>query len=362
MKRTIQVVVSLVIGFGLLWLLFRGTEWSEFYDSMRSVRPLWIAVAMIPVMTSIFTRVQRWSYIVRAVQPDATYRSMFSATQIGFLVNFTIALRIGEPVRALVLSRLAKLSFSKSMALAVLDRVTDLIGLIVVIFIASMSFHATRDISLPAGTFGNAEPIPIASGLIQGGAVVATAGLVSIVVLVMLYVNQGLVLRLTRRVIGFVSSKAADWVCGMFEQFADGLHVFRSASDMAKSIAYSLITWACFVVAMICFMRAFGISGPWYTPFVVQSLLAVFVSAPGVPGLVGQFHVPIVAALVMCVPDVDVNAAKAVALSAHFFNLVPIAASGILCLYIEKLSFLEVTRAGVRAQDDAHQTAHSPAD
>ena len=45
----------------------------------------------------------------------------------------------------------------------------------------------------------------------------------------------------------------------MLEQFADGMHVFKSLVDMSCSIAWSLVTWGAGTVCYFCILRAFSI-------------------------------------------------------------------------------------------------------
>lgn len=353
MKKFAKIAASIAVMLLLAWLLFKDTNWSAVGGAFREARWGWLVAACVPIVLSFFARVQRWSYIVRAVAP-VTFKRMFTATQLCFLANFTIALRIGEFVRAFVLSRAPGLSFSKSIALSALDRVTDLFGLIAVVFIAAIAFDPGDGVTLPEGTFGNQNPITIGPEFIQAGAVTSLVGLVGIVaVLVGLYLQQERAIHITRRVVGLVSEKLADWLCGMFEQFAQGLHVFRSARDMGKSIGWSLFTWSLFLVSFQCFFWAFRIEGPFYTVFVVQTLLALAVSAPGVPGMVGQFHLPIVAGLLFCVPGLSADRAKAVAIAAHLCNLLPVVVFGVYSLHAEQLSFFKMAKQGVEAQDSA---------
>ncbi|MFA6239716.1 MAG: lysylphosphatidylglycerol synthase transmembrane domain-containing protein, partial [Candidatus Hydrogenedentales bacterium] len=226
MKRTVQIIVSLALAGVLAWVLFRSVHWSDLYASLRKVNPYWLLLLQIPAWVSFWLRICRWRYIVRAVHP-ATFRSMFSATQLGFLVNFVIGLRLGEFVRAIVLSKLAHIPFAKSLALATLDRVSDLIGLIVVMFIAAAAFRPTDDIVVPPGTFGIDQLPPIPATAVQTAGISAAIGLSGIlVVLVALYLNQRLVLAITRNSIGRVSVRLSEWICHMMQQFSEGLHIF----------------------------------------------------------------------------------------------------------------------------------------
>jgi len=338
-------------------VLFRGTDWREAYDTIRGAKLGWLLLTQIPIWLSYFARIQRWSYIVRVGDP-VSFRHMFSATHIGFLANFTLPLRIGEPIRALALSRLAGLRFTQSMAMVVLDRVTDLISLMPVLAVTLVTLPSIGRLELPPGTLRNTNPIVFRESYVTTGAWGAMAFLVAVIaVLVLLYVNQRLVLRVSEAVLSRVSEKVSSSVRVLLSHFAEGLHIFRSASDMVKSIAFSLATWGLTLVAWVCMLNAFELAWPWYTVFVMQSFLAAAISAPGLPGLLGQFHLPIVIALLVCVPDISPSGAKAVAIVAHLLSFIPITIAGLFCLVRERMGLWELTRETAHLQEEAPQDA-----
>lgn len=354
MKKKIQIAAGLVIGLGLLWLLFKDTNWSEVFDAIRKANASLLGLGMLVVFCTFFTRVLRWRYIVRTAKP-VSFRHMFSATQIGFLANFTMPGRVGEVVRALVLARLAKLPFAKCFAMVALDRVTDLIGLVAVMIVTIAAYKPVGKVVIPREVF-DAE-ITFDAALVQPGEIAVFVSLIVLIgAFVMLYVNQRLVLRISDACLGVVSKKLAAWSHAFLEHFAEGLHIFRSASDMAKSVAFSLLTWCLFLLSFQVLLWAFGIHGPWYTVLVLQVLLAVFIAVPGAPGFVGQFHVPIVIALVLVIPDMDVSKAKAVAIVGHLINVALVAATGVYCLSTERLGLLELTRESMQAEDGMGET------
>ncbi len=352
MKRFIQVALTVVIAIVLVWLLFRGIRWADLLESVRTINILWLFVLQIPIWLSFFLRILRWRYIVRAVTPS-TFRHMFSATQLGFLINFTVGLRLGEVVRALVLSRLSRVPFAKSLALAALDRVSDLVGLLSVMLVAAIAFRPDKDITVPPGTFGIQKPPSIPAAAVQTAGISAAILLVVLLgALVALYLNKQLVMRVIDGTVGHISQRLSRWLSHIAGQFAEGLHVFRSAGDLAKSTVFSLLTWACFVFALQCYIEAFHLTAPWYSPFVLEAILAVGVSVPGAPGLglLVNFSYPIVAALLILVPGISLADATAFALIAYVTNLLPVVILGVVCLQMEGLSFVELSRESVRAE------------
>jgi glycosyltransferase 2 family protein len=356
MKKYIQAAVGAVIGAGLIWLLFRDTNWQEVGEAIRNVRWGWIAIGHIPLMATFLFRIIRWKYIVQAVEPTPL-RKLASATQIGFLANFTLPGRAGEAIRALVLTRLTRIPFAKSFALVALDRVTDLFGLIAVMLVAIFAFQPTQDVVIPPETFGTANPITFAPDLYRNGAVGTGVFLVVIIgAFVLLYINKNLAIRIAGGILGPISQKLSKLVTGMMENFAEGLHVFRSPVDMFKTIFFSLVTWGCSILLFYATLEAFSMDYPWYTPFVVQAILSVFIAAPGAPGFVGQYHVPVVICLLMVMPTLNVNDAKAYAIVSHLIQLPPIFLLGLYFLITDDFGLGSLGTLASEGQKLSHES------
>ncbi|HOE65350.1 MAG TPA: lysylphosphatidylglycerol synthase transmembrane domain-containing protein [Candidatus Hydrogenedentes bacterium] len=342
MKKTTQLTWQLLFAFSLagllIWFMFRDVPFSEFRKALTEVQAEWLIVMLVPILGSFVTRVFRWGYIVRTAGP-VTFRDMFSATQIGFLVNFTVPFRLGEVVRAVALTRLSKIPLTKSIAFSALDRVADLFGLIVVVAIAvrSLKIYDIPEFNLPASVSRLGSDIPVSVALIRKVAFqteLALGGLVAL--LVLMYLKQDLVIRVMRWMAGLVSKRLAERAVGALNGFAAGLHIFRSAGDMLKCVAWSLATWAFFVMGIYCLMRAFAFEGPWYAVFVMQALLALAVSLPLTPGLIGQFQIPIIITLLWLTPNVSAPQALAASFVCYAINLILIIATGIVCVCIER--------------------------
>ena len=351
MKKKLQIAVGLFVGLGLFWLMFRHTDWARVYTDAKQASLGWLLVAVGLIFLSFLTRIQRWKYVVRTAGP-VSFRHMFSATQIGFLVNFVLPGRIGEAVRAAALSRLAGIPFSKCLAMVALDRVNDLIGLVAVILFTAFVYFPDQGVVLPASTFG--QEFSFSAQMIRNGEILMVAGLVvTIGLLVGLYAKRELALKCSDSVLGLVSRKLAGHVHGFLDHFAQGLRVFRSARDLLLAVGWSLVTWTIFLFILAASLKAFHIQAPWYTVLVMQTLLAICISVPGAPGFVGQFHAPIVATLIMLSPGIEDSKAKAFALVVHLLNLVTIAATGVACLVAEGVGLTELRQESKEAAASA---------
>jgi len=341
--------LGLLVAALLLWLLFRGTDRDELFRALRGVDLHWLGVAQLLLWASFFARVQRWTYVVRAVQP-VPYRSLLSATQIGVLVNFTVPARLGEVVRAYVLSRLVGLPVARSMAMVAFDRVNDVIGLLAILLVAALALARDIDVAFPAGTLGNTAPLTVSSTLLRaagwslaGGVLLASLGLV------LLYAQRDRALRFVRRLLAPWSATLAQRSAALLESFAEGLHVFRSAADLGRAVFWSLASWGTDVAAVAAVLVAFDVAFPWYAPFVILSLVAVAILVPVTPGTIGQFHLPAVAGLLLAVPEVTPAQAKAFAIVDHLSTLVPIAVLGLWGLLRTRIGFLAAVRGSAEA-------------
>lgn len=347
MKKAVQLFLGLALGLFLFWLLFKDTDWPAVGVALGSASPTWLFLSVVTVLVSFVTRIIRWGYIVRTAGPVG-FRAMFSATQIGFLANFTLPGRVGEVVRAVVLSRLTGLTFSRCFAFVALDRVTDLFGLIVVMLITVTVFQ-------PSGAIVIEEfPQPIEPDLIRAGALGMGVAIFCIVAaFVVLYLNKSLALRLVDRILGGFAPRLAVRLGGMLEQFADGMHVFKSVGDMSKAIGWSLVTWGVGIVCYFCVIQAFAIEAPWYTAVVIMAFLAVAISIPSTPGFLGPFHLGIFVAVLVVAPETDRDVLRATVIIAHLFQLLPVLVVGCLCLYLEGFGLMELGRQGEELEEGA---------
>ncbi len=357
-RRAAAAAICLALTALLLWAVFRDTDWRAVGEAMRDAHPGWMAASIVLVFVAFITRAQRWSYIVRAAAP-VSFRHLFTSTQIGFLVNFVSPARAGEFVRAFVLGRLTGIPFTKGLALVALDRVTDVIGVIAVLLVAIVAFYQMGTVYIPTELLAGREPFRIPPEMVQTATIIVTLGIAGMVaVLVLLYTNQTLVLRWSAKLLEPISKSLANHVHRLLLHFAEGLHIFRSPGDMAKSIGFSLLTWSCFVLGIATFQRAFGLEGPWYTPIVVQTLLALAIVIPIAPGFIGQFHFGIVAGLLLANPEAPMATAQAMAIVAHLVNFVAVVLIGVVCLWMEHMGLFELRRISSEVQADRETTTN----
>jgi uncharacterized protein (TIRG00374 family) len=328
----LRLVLGVGLGFFLAYLLFRDARWEDVAAAFRDSEPTWLLLSVALAAAGHLARVQRWTYAVRATHP-ASFRAVFSAAQAGLLLNVLLPLRAGEAGRVYVLAKTAGVKPVKSAALVAVDRIFDLLGLLPILFIALIGFPTGRVVTLPPGTLGNTEAISVAPVFVRSAATSALVLFVALVlVLVVAYARHARIVSVTDALLGRrwprIATRVRDGIVG----FSEGMHIFRAFGAMAAAIAFSLAAWTCGILSLTCTMRAFHVEFSPYVPFLMQAMIAAFVAAPVVPGLIGQFHVAVVISLIIGAPAVTPPLAKTVALTVHLIAVGMVLVLGIIGL------------------------------
>lgn len=344
-RKRFQIVAGVVIGAALLWWLFRDTHWGEVGRAVGGANWFWLAGAVFFVLLSFFVRIVRWGFIVRT-EPPVPFMRLFNATQIGYLANFVLPARMGEVIRAVVLSRGTGIPVSRSIAYVAVDRVTDLAGLAAVLLITVLTFHPRGDVRLPEGMRGFYDG-PISESLIRSASMsVAAAIVVGMAGLALLFALRNRVINIIGRLFGGRFPGLAARLAHLAEQFTAGMSVIGSPWRMTQALLASLAVWACFALTNVCAFRALGLDVPWHTTFVTLSLVAVFISLPGPPGFIGPYHAGVAGSLLLANPALEMDLARAMAIVGHLVNLIPVVVVGVWCLSTEKLSLRQLQEEG----------------
>jgi phosphatidylinositol alpha-mannosyltransferase len=105
--RKIGVAVAGVLGLGLTALAARRIGVDQVASSIIDSDVKWVLIACALMVAAMFARAASWVAIARAALPgrQVRRRDVTSATMIGVLMSATLPARLGEPARAMVLSR-----------------------------------------------------------------------------------------------------------------------------------------------------------------------------------------------------------------------------------------------------------------
>lgn len=334
MKKISRFLIATLIGIFLLWLVFRNTDIETLWKAIKTCNLGWFTLCILTILTSFITRVIRWHFIVNSNE-NVSFRHLFTSTQIGFMANFLLPGRIGEAIRAGMLTRFTQLPLSKSLTYVGLDRTSDLLGLLMILCFALMGFHPKENITLPPDVLN----VTIPADLIQKTALLTITIIFLIIIsCVLFYFYSHRFITLIQKSEKILGKRIIHFIIRISGNIRDAISMLKSPKAILGAGFFSCLTWGTFWLSYIFLFKAFDIQYPWYTPPVSITLLSIMISVPGAPGFIGQFHVGVIGGLILTAPTVDINIARAIAILAHGANFISVIIVGLICIYIEQLS------------------------
>ena len=131
-KKVATIVFSILISMAGLWYAFQKINITEFWSHLSSVNYGLFLFAMGLMIFSVLVRAYRWKLILKPFE-NFRINPLFGSTMLGYFGNSVLPFRIGEVLRGYSLSRVSPLSFSVTMGTIILERILDMLGLILLI-------------------------------------------------------------------------------------------------------------------------------------------------------------------------------------------------------------------------------------
>ncbi len=106
-----------------------------FFKALKEANYFWILLSVLAGVLAIFSRAERWKYMLEPIGFPTRFWNRVHAVTIGYLVNLTIP-RAGEASRAGVLLRTEKTPFASAFGTIIAERVLDVIMLFLILLIS----------------------------------------------------------------------------------------------------------------------------------------------------------------------------------------------------------------------------------
>ena len=277
MSRAAQLVFGLLISAVCLWLAMHDVRPIEVLRALRQANYVGFAALMVLTVLGFWLRALRWRWLFSGARPIGL-DPLFSATMIGFMANNLLPLRLGEFVRAWALGRRTGMSKTTVFATVVVERVVDMIALIVILGLA-LWIH------------------PIAEGseagrlLHRGATALIVAGVAMTALVVVLERRPRLAHRLVRAVTAPLPERWRAGAGAMLDRFVDGLALFRDLPRLAWVFLLSFAMFAVVALGLAASLWAFDIAAPWYAGLVMLVITAIGIMVPAAPGYIGTMNV-----------------------------------------------------------------------
>jgi uncharacterized protein (TIRG00374 family) len=330
MRRRARTALIFGLTLALLGFFLRNADMRGVWAETRRAQPIPLVLAVLATLATYALRALRWQYLLAPIG-RTHFSTAFRTTVIGFAASFLLPARAGEVIRPYLLARQERLSATAAFATIVLERLLDL--LVVLLLFALFVFTVGSGVV-------SGDPAQFARVKLGGG-VAAAAALAGAGLLFALAGHPERIGRLALRIERVLPAALARAVARFVQTFAQGLAVMRQPARLLVSLALSFPLWLSIAAGIWLTSRAFHITFPYPASFLVMTILVVGVAVP-TPGAIGGFHAAYQIA-VQTFLGATADRAVGAAIVLHAISFIPVTLLGLLFMFREGL-----TLAGAR--------------
>ncbi len=324
MSRSVRIGLSIAISALFLAFAVRGVNWHEAGAALAKAHYVYILPIFPITAWTLYIRAQRWRVLLRPVGTPSM-RTLIAATNIGFMANMVLPLRMGEVIRPVLVSRKEHEPLSGILATVVLERIFDMFT---ILFLFGVS----------------ASLVPVSDEVRQWGyrlfalAVVIGAGVA------LVRWQESLALRILQLVLRPFPARLAEPVDHFFRGFVQALEILDSPLTFLQLLGWSLYLWVVIATIYLCGLVAFELPAPLVLgSIVVTAVIAIAVSAPSAPGYIGAFQVG--CTLSLAIFGVSKSDAFAYSIVLHVTQFVAVLAAGLYSLAREGMTLRQIEQA-----------------
>jgi uncharacterized protein (TIRG00374 family) len=345
-----RLAINLLLSFGMLalclWLVWPGvSERAQLHAAFghlewASFAPYLLAFFGLQIVVHVCRSV-RWNHLLAPLGIKVPTGPLLAISSVGFMAILALPARLGEFVRPGLLRRRG-VSVSAGLGTVAVERIVD--GLMISLFVFG-AFFAVRGPSAPSWMMPTAY---LALGIFAGALVFLVFAMWRPEATVRICLRMSLLPRLAPRFANAIERKLLDMIRG----FA----ALRDWRNLAAFCAWSLVYWIANGLGVWVLARGFDLPLSVMGGLATMGLVAVGISLPNSPGLVGQFQWFTLLGLslylgpdVMCDQGETCTAlhaqALAFAISNHLVQVIWYVAMGALSLATPWVSFSDLRLA-----------------
>lgn len=320
--QALKFLGFLTLGFILLWLAFRKTDFGKVADDLKKADYVWVLLSVIFGFIAFLCRARRWVLLIRPLGYKPSLSNSYHAVMTGYLANMAFP-RLGEVTRCVALGKKEKIPVDQLFGTVLVERAVDMISLLlitVVIFLTS----GDEIVKFMNESIFN----PLRQKVLD---VFGFTWIIWVFILAFIIVSLALLYnyRKSLRKIRLIS-KLFDIVKGII----NGLKSITALDREWEFIIMTIIIWLCYAlmtwVVVFSLESTSGISFPQSIFLLVIGGLAM--SAP-VQGGFGVFHYAVSRAIII-LEHVSMEDGLAYALLTHESQVLFVAIAGTISFYL----------------------------
>jgi len=280
--KTLKFLSFFLLGIFLFWLVYKDQDINHIKSILSNeVNYFWIIVSIFLGLFSHISRTIRWNLIIEPLGHKPRTLNTFLSVLIGYLMNLALP-RMGEISRCGVLSRYEKIPFTKLIGTVVLERLIDMLVLMLLLLIVII----TQFGQLVEFLNNNPEVKDKLGKILHSPLLIV--GLILFVAII--WVTR-------HKIKGSILAKK---IVDLMNQFIEGFKSIRNIKNKWSFIFHSFLIWGLYYLMLYCVFFSFGFTShlsplAGLTIFVLGSFGMV---AP-VQGGMGAWHFMVIQGLAL---------------------------------------------------------------
>ena len=265
-----MIIISVILSALFLYLAFRNLDWQIFFDTLKTAQYVYLPVMFLWSSINFLIRALRLRVLLSS-EKKLPVSNVFWANMAGYLGNVIFPARAGELIRAAYLARQNNISMSYALAVGLVERLMDLIVLIV---LGSFALSYTGVVSR---VFQNA---------LKGVSILGLIGLITIFILP--YFGE----LIGRLITAFPVLKEAHKIKldHFFQQFLSGLKSLHSFKRVAQFTGLTGLIWLMDAAGIVFLANILKIPLLLQQAFILLAALGLSSAIPSTPGYVGVYQ------------------------------------------------------------------------
>jgi uncharacterized protein (TIRG00374 family) len=267
MKKTIiGVIISLVLALWLVWGLKLELVWASFDKVIWPYIFLYISFLLVLQ----YLRSLRWQLLLRPLL-SVGQKALFPITSVGTLALLILPARGGEFARPYLLSKKAPISMSAALATIVVERILDVLTILIFVMIASFS-----------------ETLPQWINWAGYIAMVIMGAILSI--LFLLIFNEQATSRIAERILKPFPHRMVELFRNFISSFSKGARILIHGRVMAGALLFSVLLWSGVALLNYIMFLAFAFPLSMTAAYILVIIVDLGLMIPSAPGFVGSFQ------------------------------------------------------------------------
>lgn len=305
-----------------------GFAWQKFVSVLSTVDWSWLTLALALILATYVGRALRWEIMLRPLTNKVRLWKLVVATCIGFTAVVLFG-RAGEPVRPYLIARKAGVSFSSQVAAWMVERMLDLLMVLLIFGIALTQISRS-----------GIKPGPrIESALEAAGLLAGVTGFLCLALLVGLRRFRGNIRTRLMDSLTFLPDLVQQRVSRFLHAFEEGMQSTQHKSFVGLLVIYTVVEWLVVAGSFYCVFRAFPETAELRITDVIIALgFVCFGSILQIPGVGGGMQIATVLVLTEFY-GVSLEAASGIALVLWIITFVVIVPLGLVMAFHEGIKW-----------------------